>query len=137
MRHVKQEVNNLTFSNKLAVHFWCVLFELWQHDHSFPYILSSYSLKRERSRLSCRCSRNRYPFPLDGSDCRGCELAEGVWSDEHSVTGVDDSAFDDSRHDGPDERDGEGVVDMELERGFCIIVSVMREDVQERTDEIE
>jgi hypothetical protein len=50
---------------------------------------------------------------------------------------VNNSAFDNSRHNGPDERDGEGVVDMKLERGFCIIVSVMREDVQERTDEIE
>lgn len=41
------------------------------------------------------------------------------------------TTFHDSGDDGADEGDGEGVVDMEFERRFGVIVSVMRQDVEE------
>jgi len=50
---------------------------------------------------------------------------------------MNDSALDNSGNDRADEWDRESVIDVELERSFCIIVSMMRKDVQENTDEIE
>lgn len=48
-----------------------------------------------------------------------------------------DAALNDARHDGPDERDGEGVVDVELERCRGIVVPMVRQDVEERADQVE
>ena len=45
--------------------------------------------------------------------------------------------FDDARDHCADERDGKGVVDVELERGRAIVLAVVREDVQECADEVE
>jgi len=47
------------------------------------------------------------------------------------------TALYDAGDDRPDERYGEGVVDVELEWGFVIVVAVMREDVEEGSDEVE
>lgn len=46
------------------------------------------------------------------------------------------TTFHDSRHDGADEGDGEGVVDVEFEGRFGIVVAVMRQDVEEGPDQV-
>ena len=50
---------------------------------------------------------------------------------------MNDSAFDDPRDYCTDEGDGKGVVDVELEWSFCIVMAMMRKDVQESPDEIQ
>ena len=76
-------------------------------------------------------------LPLDGSYRRGLELAEGVWADEDRVAGVDDASFHDAGHDGADEGDGEGVVDVELEGGRGVVMTVVGEDVEEGSDQVQ
>jgi hypothetical protein len=120
-----------TFSDELAVDFWGIVFLFWKHDHPFPHILPSHTLQRKGRRLTSRCSWNRNAFSLDGSNIGGSELTKGIRSDEYSVTRVDDSAFHNSRHHRTNERDGESIIDVELERSVSVVVSVMRKDVQE------
>jgi len=47
------------------------------------------------------------------------------------------TALYDARDDGPDERYGEGVVDVEFKGGFVVVVAVMGQDVEEGSDEVE
>ena len=63
-------------------------------------------------------------------------MAEGVRPDEDVVRGVDHAAFDHAAHHCAHERDGEGVVDVEFERTFCIVVAVVWQDVQERPHQV-
>lgn len=80
-------------------------------------------------------------------------MAEGVGADEDGVAGVDDAlglldcelvrlkagltALYNAGDDGPDERHGEGVIDVEFEGGFVVVVAVVRQDVEEGSDEVE
>ena len=76
-------------------------------------------------------------FSLDGADVRGGELAEGVGPDEDSVAGVDDATFDNAGYNCADERDGKGVIDVEFEGGFGVVIPVVREYVEEGPDKVE
>lgn len=46
------------------------------------------------------------------------------------------TALHDTRDDGPHERHRESVVDVEFERSLSVVVAVVRQDVQESSDEI-
>lgn len=70
-----------------------------------------------------------YALPLDGADCRGCELADGIRPNQHAVSNVDDAGLHDSRDDGADEGHGEGVIDGELEGRVGVVVAVRGQDV--------
>lgn len=68
----------------------------------------------------------------------GCgELAEGVGPNQDSITGVDDTTFDNAGYDSADEGHREGVVHVKFKRGFGVVVSMVRKDVEEGPNEIE
>lgn len=50
---------------------------------------------------------------------------------------MDDATFDNAGYDGADEGHGEGIIDVEFEGGFGVVVSVMRKDVEKGPDEVE
>lgn len=50
---------------------------------------------------------------------------------------MDYSAFHHAGDHGSDEGDGESVVDVELERGFGIVVAVVRQDVEEGANKVQ
>jgi len=49
---------------------------------------------------------------------------------------VNDTRLYDTGDDGANEGNGEGVVDVEFERGVGVVVAVMREDIEKFADEI-
>ena len=49
---------------------------------------------------------------------------------------MDDAAFDNAGYDCTDEGHGEGVIDVEFEGGFGVVISVMRKDVEEGPDKV-
>ena len=62
----------------------------------------------------------------------GCgELAQGVRPDQDSVTGMDDATFDNTGYDCADKWHGEGIIDVEFEGGFRVVISVVRKNVEE------
>ena len=111
--------------------------EFGENDHSLSDFFSSNAFERKRGGLACRADRHGDPFAFDATD-GGCgELPKGVWTDEDSVSGMDDAGLYDAGDDGADEGDGESVVDVEFERSIGVIVPVVGEHVEEHTNEVE
>jgi hypothetical protein len=86
--------------------------------------------------LTGRTGRHRYSFSFDGTNGGRGELTKRVRTDEDGITCVNDARLDNSRDDGPDEGNREGVVDAEFKWCIDVVFAMMREDVQELPDEI-
>lgn len=110
---------------------------LREDDHALADFLAADAAQGEGGGLAGGAGGDGDAFALDGADGGGEELAEAVGTDEDGVAGVDDAGFDDAGDDGADVGDGEGVVDVELERGVGVVVAVVRQDVEELADEVE
>ena len=124
------------FRDEFSVHFGRSV-EFGEYHHAFPYFFSSDPFQCEGSRLAGTANRNRDPFPFNRADMGCGELAKGVRPNQDSIAGMDDATFDNPGHDRADEGYGESVIDVELERGFCIVISVMRKDIEEGPYEVE
>ena len=83
-----------------------------------------------------RAGWDGYAFSLDGADRGRLEDTQRVWTDLDSVASVDDARLDDTGDDGTNERDREGIVDVELEGRVGVVVAVMGENVEEFADEV-
>jgi hypothetical protein len=54
------------------------------------------------------------------------ELTERVRPNKNVISHMNDAGLDDATNNSADERNGEGIIDVELERGFRIVTTVVR-----------
>ena len=103
----------------------------------FPHIFSPHLLQRKGRRLTGRRPRDPYAFSLDRSNtgCRKVPVAVGPNPD--IVARVDDAGFHNTADYRADEGNGEGVVDVELERRIAVVPPIVREDVQESPNKVQ
>ena len=143
-----------TFGDKFTVDFWRRI-ELGEHNHSFSNFFSLDALECKGGGLAGGAHWYRDTFSLNGPDVGCRELAEAVGTNEDSIAGVDYSycvmsqtvhrqaarsmrtAFDNTRDNGTDERNGEGIIHVEFERRLSIVVAVVRQDIQECPHQVE
>ena len=126
--------------DEFPVHFWrrgIGVAQFGEDDHALADFLPADPFEGEGGGLAGAADGDGDAFALDGADVRCGELAEGVGTDEDGVAGVDDAAFHDARDDGPDEGDGKGVVYVEFEGCVGVVISVVRQYVEERPDQVE
>ena len=126
-----------TFSHKLAVNLGRRPVRFGEHHHPLTDVLPSDSSQSERSRLAGRCRGDGYPFPLDGADRGLRKTPQRIRTDLDIIASVDHAGLDNAGHDRPDVRDAESVVDVELECRLGIVVTVVREDVEKRADQVQ
>ena len=124
------------FGDELPVDFGRGV-EFGEDDHAFADFFSAHPFQSEGGGLAGAAHGDGDAFPFDGADVGCGELTEGVWPDQDGVAGMDDAASDDAGDDCADKGHGEGVVDVELEGGFGIVVSVVRKNVEKGSDEVE
>ena len=122
--------------NKLAVDFWRRV-EFGEDDHALADLLPSHTLESEGGRLSGLADGNGDALSLYRPDASCRELTYRVRTYEHGVASVDNTAPHHPGNDSADEGDRKGVIDMEFELGFRIIMAVVRQDIQEGADEVE
>lgn len=109
----------------------------WEDDHALADFFSSNPFQSERGGLTRAANGDGNAFAFDGADVGCGELAYRVGSDQDSIACVDDAAFHDAGYDGADKGDGEGVIDMEFEGAFGVVISVVRKYVEEGPDKVE
>lgn len=127
-----------------------------QDHHPFPDIFASDPLEGKRGRLTGGTDCHWYSFPLYRTDVRRRKLAKRIRANQDIVTCMycsctlscqnqtmaifvssPPTTLHHTGHDCPDEGDGECIVDMKLERRLGIIISMVREDIEEDPDQIQ
>lgn len=127
-----------TFSDEVAIDLGSRLANyLGKDNHSLPYVLTFHALEREGSRLPRRNGRDAYPLPLNGANSRSLKVAQRVRSNEDIVTFMGNARAHDTRDYSSYVRDGEAVVNMELEGRVGVVAAVVGEDVEERANQVE
>ena len=128
---------NQDFSNKFPVYDWRLFVVLEQHHHALANILATDFLQGKRRALTSSSSWDCYSLAFNGPNCGRGELAQGVRANENGIAGVNHARFHYTADNRTNKGNGECVVNVEFERGFRIVMTVMGQDIEERSDEVE
>jgi hypothetical protein len=123
----------LTLCNEFAVDLRRIL-QLLQHHHALAHFLSADTLQGERSRLTGETSIHLDTLALNGLDSGSGELAKRVRSHNDGIADMDDTRLDNARDYCTSVGHREDVVDDELEGPLRVILTAVRQDIEESSD---